>query len=64
MSLNKAIAHGQEHRKPYKGAKTFDASCRPNGGCDWCASNRLVGNRRREEAADDSEREGAEAPHP
>ena len=40
MSLDKAIEHGKEHRKPYKGTKAFDRSCRNHGCCEWCAGNR------------------------
>lgn len=39
--LNKAIEHGKERRKPYRGSKAFDKSCRNHGGCDWCKENRL-----------------------
>ena len=41
MSLNKAIEHGKEKRKPYKGAKAIDRTCRNHGSCEWCKSNRL-----------------------
>ena len=41
MSLDKAIAHKKEHRKPYRGAKAIDKRCRNHGGCDWCKGNRL-----------------------
>ena len=41
MSLEKAIEHGKEHRKPYYGAKACDKSCRPHGGCPWCLNNRM-----------------------
>ena len=41
MSLDKAIAHGKEKRKPYKGSKAIDRSCRNHGGCPWCEENRL-----------------------
>ena len=41
MSLNKAIAHGKEKRKPYTGNKAFDRSCRNHGGCGFCEGNRL-----------------------
>lgn len=41
MSLNKAIAHGKEKRKPYSGNKAIDRSCRNNGGCGFCEGNRL-----------------------
>ena len=40
MSLDKSIAHGKEHRKPYRGSKAFDPSCRNHGGCPWCEENR------------------------
>ena len=38
--LNKAIFYGKEHRKPYKGSKAIDPSCRNHGGCIWCEQNR------------------------
>ena len=41
MSLDKAIEHGKEHRKAYKGAKAVDCTCRNNGSCKWCRENRL-----------------------
>lgn len=30
MSLDRAIAHGKERRKPYRGSASFDLSCRPD----------------------------------
>ena len=41
MSLDKAIEHGKEHRKPFRGSKAIDPSCRNHGGCPWCEGNRL-----------------------
>lgn len=41
MSLDKAILHGKEKRKPYRGSKYFDRSCRNHGRCKWCRDNRL-----------------------
>lgn len=41
MSLNKAIAHGKEKRKPYRGSKAFSYRCRNHGGCGACEGNRL-----------------------
>lgn len=41
MSLDKAIEHGKEHRKPYRGSKAIDPSCRNHGSCPWCKRNRL-----------------------
>ena len=40
MSLDKAIEHGKEKRKPYKGSKAIDPTCRNHGGCPWCEENR------------------------
>lgn len=51
MTLNKAIEHGKEHRKPYRGSKVFDPACRNNCGCFWCAGNRQIQKRRMHEKA-------------
>ena len=40
MSLDKAIKHGKEHRKEYRGSKVIDKTCRNHGGCKWCEKNR------------------------
>ena len=40
MALDKAIKSGKEHRKPYRGSKAIDATCRNHGGCPWCEENR------------------------
>lgn len=47
MSLDKAIKHGKEKRKPYRGNKEFDRSCRPGGDCPWCRDNRQHAERKR-----------------
>lgn len=36
MSLDKAIASGKEKRKPYRGAKAIDHTCRNHGSCPSC----------------------------
>lgn len=60
MGLEKAILHGKEHRKPFRGVKAVDVSCRNHGGktkrrkhdeCPWCKGNRLHGSRVRETVA-------------
>ena len=51
--LDKAIEHGKEKRKKYRGAKAIDASCRNHGTCEWCEGNRNYSNRKRREAADE-----------
>ena len=41
MSLDKAIKHGREHRKPYyKKSKRDDRTCRNHGGCPACRKAR------------------------
>ena len=47
MSLNKAIEHGKEWRKPYCKAKAVDRTCRNHGSCEWCRENRTYKNRKR-----------------
>ena len=47
MSLNKAIEHGKEKRKPYYKNKKIDPSCRNHGSCKWCEENRTYKNRKR-----------------
>lgn len=44
MLMDKAIEHGKEHRKPWRGSarsKNFDKTCRNHGSCDYCKFNRL-----------------------
>jgi hypothetical protein len=53
MSLDKAIEHGKEHRKPYYGSKRFDRTCRNNGTCGWCEGNRKYSNKKRELITDE-----------
>lgn len=48
MSLDKAIEHGKEKRKPYRGAKAIDPMCRNHGGCPACAKKRQYKIKRRE----------------
>lgn len=57
MSLDKAIKHGKEKRKPYRGGKAVDPSCRNHKGCDWCEGNRKYANKKRENSARDKLRE-------
>lgn len=46
MSLDKAIASGKEHRKPYRGSKRWDCTCRNHGSCSYCRSNRTIQEQR------------------
>lgn len=51
MSLDKAIEHKKEHRRPYTGAKAIDHTCRNHGSCDWCKGNRLYQRNKVDEAS-------------
>ena len=57
MSLNKAIEHGKEKRKQYKGAKNVDPTCRNHGSDYWCEENRKIKYIRKEQAAEEKESE-------
>ena len=41
MGFEKAIEHGKTKRKPFRGAKAVDCSCRNHGTCEWCMENRM-----------------------
>jgi hypothetical protein len=47
MALDKAIKHGKEKRKPYRGAKAVCASCRNHGDCPHCEAGRRAKEERR-----------------
>ena len=51
MSLDKAIEHGKEKRKPYRGSKEFFGSCRNHGKCTRCMNGRLYQRNKVEEAS-------------
>lgn len=57
MSLNKAIEHGKEKRKKYRGSKAIDCTCRNHGSCDWCRENREHKNTKRKESTDNQLKE-------
>lgn len=52
MGFEKAIEHGKTRRKPYRGSKAFDCSCRNHGTCEWCKKNRMYKNIRARLKAD------------
>jgi hypothetical protein len=52
MSFDKEYPNRKDRRKPYKGSKSFDSSCRPNGGCSWCYGNRTHSTTKRQQSAD------------
>lgn len=55
MSLDKAIAHGKEKRKPYRRGKAVSVQCRNHGSCPACRKNRMHSTRKREMKADDDQ---------
>lgn len=60
MSLDKAIEHGKEHRKPYhvdrrNFAKSVSIQCRNHGSCIWCKGNRTYKWRKKLEKIDKEE---------
>ena len=57
MSLDKAIEHGKEHRKPYRRAKAVDPTCRNHGACEWCYGNRTYNFRRKIQRAEQIKKE-------
>lgn len=46
MAFYKAIQHGKENRRPWRGSKAFDPSCRNHKGCPWCAKGRRFFDRK------------------
>lgn len=52
MSLDKAVQHGKEYRKPYTGGKAIDRTCRNHGSCDYCRENRLHASKVQQGIAD------------
>ena len=53
MSLDKAIEHNKEPRKPYRGSKAIDKTCRNHGSCPWCQRNRKYKENKREKIRDE-----------
>lgn len=52
MSLDKAIQHGKERRKEYRGWKAYDPSCRNHGSDEWFVANRKYKYKKREAKLD------------
>ena len=57
MSLEKAIEHKKEHRKPYYGTKAVDSWCRNHGACSWCRRGRQYKKKKEEQAMEDKNEE-------
>lgn len=57
MSFDKNYPNRKDQRKPYKGAKSVDRSCRCHGGCSYCKGNRLHSTERRRAKSDNDLKE-------
>ena len=57
MALDKAIEHGKEKRRQYRGAARVSTGCRHGGDCNYCRNNRTYGNLKRLAAAKDKQTE-------
>ena len=62
MSLDKAIKHGKEKRKPYRDSRQFDRHCCNHGNCDWCNDNRLYQRTKEEQKANSKIKEESQEP--
>lgn len=51
MSFDKEYPNRKDWRKPYRGSKRFDRTCRCHGGCKYCEGNRTYTAKRDLEAA-------------
>ena len=51
MGLEKAIAHGKEHRKPYHDSRAIAGECRNHGACPYCTGNRLYSFEKQKQSA-------------
>ena len=54
MSFDNFYPNRKDWRKPYYDSRRFDLTCRHQGSCDWCSSNRQFANKRREPIADET----------
>ena len=52
MSFDTEYPSRKDRRKPYRGSKEFDRSCRSGGDCPYCRENRLHANELRAQEAD------------
>ena len=53
MGMSKSIESKKEHRKPYRGVKAVDKTCRNHGTCEHCKSSRIYKVKKQEMSADD-----------
>lgn len=51
MSFDNPYPGRKDWRKPYRGSKSFDGSCRNHKSCPYCRDTRTYNRRRTAEAA-------------
>jgi len=52
MSFDKHYPNRKDWRKPYRGSKRFDRTCRNHGSCSYCEANRTFNRKRQTESLD------------
>ncbi len=60
MTHDKAIQHGKERRRPYRGSRRWDRSCRNHGSCGYCRGNRQYAEKRGKQATDEELKEAGQ----
>ena len=50
--LGKSNNKKKEKRKPYRGCKAIDWTCRNHGSCGWCRGNRKYSSTKRQQSVD------------
>ena len=51
MSFDNPHPNRKDRRRPYRGSKAVDRSCRPGGDCPWCRGKRKHAEERRQAKA-------------
>lgn len=48
MSFDKKYPNRKDWRKPYRGSKAIDSTCRSHGSCPWCRNKRVYKHMKRQ----------------
>lgn len=57
MAFHNQYPNRKDHRRPYRGSKRFDNTCRNHGSCGYCQGNRTNFDRRARARADEALRD-------
>ncbi len=60
MGFDKDYPNRKDHRKPYRGSKRFDRSCRNHGNCPYCENGRQHNHQKAKEYAEEQLKEWKE----